>query len=173
MSNKGKVRVVGKDGKVSFQPKELTITTEPGNVPEVTGLNVQPMHDSVIGKEVVTTEEPQSEKTIEGDILHWLNSQKDCFAFKVNTVGIWDERNNCYRKTGLFTLKGTSDILGIWKGKPLAIEVKNKLGQLTTEQHAFINKFRLMGGISFKAEALSVVKRNLEYYDKHGTIIVS
>lgn len=169
MSNKGKERVVDmKTGKVSFQPKEMKITVEPGNIPEVTGLNV--MHDAVVAPAI--PEEKKTEKTIESEILHWLNSQKDCFAFKVNTVGIWDEQAQCYRNTGLFTLKGTSDILGIWKGKPLAIEVKNDHGQLSTEQHAFINKYRLLGGIAMKAESLEVAQRNLNYYDKHGTMII-
>lgn len=113
-----------------------------------------------------------TEKEIETSILHWLNQQQGCFAFKVNTIGVFDEEIGAYRKTSKFVLKGTADIIGIWKTKPLAIEVKNKNGRLSQEQKAFINKYIELGGIAFKVSSLEEVQRNLEYFDKNGRVIL-
>ena len=112
-----------------------------------------------------------SEKSIESDILDWLNQQKHCFAFKINTTGVYDPTQQVFRKLGKFTLKGTSDVLGIWRGKPLAIEVKKPGGKLTLEQKAFIDKYKKQDGVAFKADSLAQVIRNLEYYDRNGVVI--
>jgi penicillin-binding protein-related factor A (putative recombinase) len=53
--------------------------------------------------------------------------------------------------------KGVPDILGIFKGKPLAIEVKDGRGQLSIEQGEFINNFRAQGGIAFVARSVEEV----------------
>lgn len=56
---------------------------------------------------------------------------------------------------------GISDILGIYNGKPLAIEVKSEKGKLTDEQQQFQQEFRENGGIAFVAKSIEDVERNL------------
>lgn len=114
-----------------------------------------------------------SEKDIERDILDWINRHPNGFAFKVNTVGIYDSVNKNYRKLGLFSLTGTADIIGIWNQRPLAIEVKKKGGRINKSQQGFINKWRKCGGLGLIAFDLSEVKHYLEYFDKNGVTIVS
>lgn len=114
-----------------------------------------------------------TEKQIESTILDYLNRHPDSFAFKVNTVGVYDPIKGIHRRPGRFTLKGTADIIGMWKGKFLAIEVKKPGGRPTTEQKAFVKKIISMGGVAFFAFNLEDVKHHLDYFDKNGAVIVS
>ena len=102
------------------------------------------------------------EKDIESLILDYLN-KRGIFAFKVNTVGIFDPVKKVYRSMGKFTLKGTSDILGIMKGgRFLAIEVKSKRGKVSKEQKAFLYRVNKLGGLGFVARSLEEVRNELD-----------
>lgn len=99
-----------------------------------------------------------NEKDTENLILDYLN-KNNIFAFKVNTVGVWDADKKIYRKTGKFTLKGTSDIIGILPGgRMLAIEVKSPKGVVSVSQQAFLKKVNSMGGLGFIARSVADVK---------------
>ena len=52
---------------------------------------------------------------------------------------------------GPFSEKGIADLVGIYQGIPLAIEVKGPKGQLRVEQKAWLKQFRKEGGIAFVA----------------------
>jgi Holliday junction resolvase len=52
---------------------------------------------------------------------------------------------------GLGSAKGVSDIIGIYKGRFLAIEVKTERGQLSDHQEIFLNTINHEGGIGFVA----------------------
>lgn len=90
-----------------------------------------------------------TEKQIESQILRWLNAQPGIFAFKINTVGIYDPTKKIYRKNwNPYLLKGTHDILGVYAGKFFSIEVKSSTGKLTEDQYLFGLKVRQCGGES-------------------------
>lgn len=95
------------------------------------------------------------EQEIQKEILHWLNTQYDIFAWRCNSTGIFDGKG--YRKQGGFNIRGVSDILAILSpsGKLLAIEVKTDTGKLSTEQFAFIAKINKMGGQAAVCRSLS------------------
>lgn len=108
------------------------------------------------------------EKKIETSILDWLNLQPECFAFKINTVGVFDPRKRCFRKnTNPHLHNGTSDIVGTWQGRMLAIEVKREKsvdGPKTypsREQKEFLTRVQNAGGIAFVARSLREVKEHL------------
>jgi penicillin-binding protein-related factor A (putative recombinase) len=63
---------------------------------------------------------------------------------------------------GLGSAKGVSDIIGIFNGRFLAIEVKTKRGKLSEQQQAFIDKVNIEGGIAFVARSVSDVINHLE-----------
>lgn len=66
-----------------------------------------------------------TEKQIESAVLDYLNALLSCFAFKVNTVGIYDKARKVFRTNRNRHLhNGTSDILGVYKGRMFAFEVK-------------------------------------------------
>lgn len=98
---------------------------------------------------------------VRNSICSYLTSKK-CFFFIHDSVGIFDPVRKVYRtNVNPYRIKGVSDILGLWKGKFLAIEVKAPKGYLTPEQKAFIAKVRSEGGIAFVARSIDDVKREL------------
>lgn len=101
------------------------------------------------------------ENAIKNEILAWLRSER-CFAWPNDSVGIWDKTKQIYRrKNSIFFIRGVADILGIWKGKPLAIETKSKIGKLSIEQEIFLKTFMDHGGIAIVARNLADVVRVL------------
>lgn len=57
--------------------------------------------------------------------------------------------------------KGVADIVGIYLGKPLAIEVKTAKGKLSEHQAKWLDSFREAGGIAFVARSVDDVEREL------------
>ena len=57
---------------------------------------------------------------------------------------------------------GVADILGIYKGRPLAIEVKCPNGATRSEQYKFLTEFQNRGGIQFIARSLEEVMERLK-----------
>lgn len=108
-----------------------------------------------------------TEKQIESQILYWLNFQAQTFAFKVNTVGVFDPKRKIFRRNmNPYLIRGTSDILGVHRGRMLAIEVKTpssykRFMKSPTEgdelQAAFLAKVRNNGGLSLVACSLAQV----------------
>ena len=62
--------------------------------------------------------------------------------------------------------KGVSDIIGIFNGKFLAIEVKRPGSKLTEAQAQFLDRVRDEGGIAFKAECVDDVILRLGVKDR-------
>ena len=77
-----------------------------------------------------------NEKTIKQQIRSILSS---CNIFHWNA---W---------AGPFSEKGIADLIGIYEGKPLAIEVKGPRGKVSLEQEEWLKCFREAGGIAFVA----------------------
>lgn len=81
-----------------------------------------------------------SESEIETLILDWLNLQPGCFAFKVETSGWYDSVKQIYRKRrSKYVLRGTSDIIGCYRGRFFAMEVKSEKGRPSPEQDWFLS----------------------------------
>ena len=56
--------------------------------------------------------------------------------------------------------KGISDIIGIYQGRPLAIEIKTERGRLSEHQERFLERWKAAGGIAIVARSPNdVVKR--------------
>jgi penicillin-binding protein-related factor A (putative recombinase) len=90
-----------------------------------------------------------TEKEIENEILMFLNLLPGCKAWKNQSVGIFDPVKGIYRKNrSRWTAKGTSDILGIYKGKMLCLEVKSASGRASPEQKQFIEEMNELGAIA-------------------------
>lgn len=103
------------------------------------------------------------EKAIENGILEYLNTLSDGFFWKNNSVGVYDPVKKIYRKSrNKFAINGVSDILGCWRGKFVAIEVKSKRGRLTDGQQSFLMRIQENGGIAFVARGVNEVKEKLK-----------
>jgi penicillin-binding protein-related factor A (putative recombinase) len=104
----------------------------------------------------------RKEKDIEQEILLWLNYQKGCFAWKNKSMGTFNAKRGVYLKpTHRFSEKGSSDILGIWQGYMLCIEVKSEKGRLMPHQAVFLDRMHELGAIAFVARSLEDVKAHL------------
>lgn len=62
---------------------------------------------------------------------------------------------------GLGATPGITDIIGIYQGMPLAIEVKTEKGKLSEHQISFIQNFKKEGGIAFVARSVDDVEKKL------------
>jgi len=101
------------------------------------------------------------EKQIENEILAWL-TYCGALVWKNQSVGIFDPVKKIYRKShNPYHRNGVADILGIWDGRPLAVEVKTKTGKLTANQVRFLEDFQAAGGIAFVARSIADVVREL------------
>ena len=58
--------------------------------------------------------------------------------------------------------KGVSDILGIYQGRMVAIEVKRPGRKPTPQQQAFLDRVKREGGIAFWADSVEAVMEGLK-----------
>lgn len=98
------------------------------------------------------------ESQIQKAILQYLQI-KGVFCFVNKTTGTFDPVRKSFRANT--THKGVSDILGIYQGRFLAVEVKSKTGRPTPEQTKFIEDVNNEGGIAFIARGIEDIERML------------
>ncbi len=117
----------------------------------------------------------RSETDIQREILDFL---RECgvFAWRNNTVGVYDQRKKCYRKNPM-QMKGAADIIGIIPyitdqgstlGRMLAIEVKSPGGQVSDEQRIFLTRIIDNGGIAFVARSVKQAAEQLLTHFRHN-----
>lgn len=107
----------------------------------------------------------QGEKLIENEILSYL-SFRDIFAFKVKSQGTYDQKEGRFRRPSKHYRRGTADILGIYKGRPLAIEVKSEKGRLSVHQRMFLDSFIKYGGIALVSRSVEQLEKQLGEVDE-------
>lgn len=95
-----------------------------------------------------------TERDIQNVIIEWINTHMHAMAWPNHSVGLFDPVKRVYRTPAKNFRKGVADILGIWQGLPLAIEVKKPKGKATEEQLKFLADFRDRGGMGFIAHSL-------------------
>lgn len=71
------------------------------------------------------------------------------YSWRANSVGIFDANKGVYRTA---PKKGVADVLGCFKGRFIAVEVKIGRDTLSPEQEGFIANIRHVGGIAFVAK---------------------
>ena len=89
-------------------------------------------------------EEFMKEKVITNQILKYLKSAKECFAFKEHG--------------GIYGVSGIPDVICCYKGKFVAFEVKTLQGKLSKLQEIMIKRINNAGGMAFKVTSLQEVK---------------
>ena len=103
-------------------------------------------------------------------IITFLN-YNGCIARRINTHGVYDAKNQTYRKLH-GQAKGTSDIIGMQKGtgKFIAIEIKIGADKVSPEQHGFLNDVSQGGGIAMIAHSFDDFLKRWEYRKARGMI---
>lgn len=103
------------------------------------------------------------EKAIENAILQFLHT-KGVMCWKNQSTGLFDPTKKVFRRShNKFHINGVSDILGIFNGKLLAIEVKTPKtkNNASESQQAFIDRVNSEGGIAFVAHSIECVQQRL------------
>jgi penicillin-binding protein-related factor A (putative recombinase) len=103
------------------------------------------------------------EKEIETSILQYLEFVPSCYAWKNQSSAIFDPTKKVFRKAkSKFLINGVSDILGIFNGQFLAIEVKRPSNKVRPDDQVnFIKHINSMGGKAFFATSIDDVKEGL------------
>lgn len=106
----------------------------------------------------------ESEKQIENAILQFLNYQPGVFAFKINTMGVYDQKIGGYRRLSKWILPGTPDILACVDGRLLAIECKSAKGKQTAHQKIFESRLiSKSNGLYFVVRSIQDAQDALRY----------
>ncbi len=85
------------------------------------------------------------------------------FIFVHDSVGVFDPRRGVFRRNNNpYRIRGVADILGIFRGVPLAVEIKTKTGRLTDHQKDFLEQWREAGGIAIVARCVADLHPELE-----------
>lgn len=96
----------------------------------------------------------QLEKPIENAILNFLEFV-GFFPWKNNTIGVWDAKRKIYRKpNNKFHRQGVPDIMFVYRGRLIAIEVKAPKGTLRPEQRVFLAKLNDEGAYAFVSRSV-------------------
>lgn len=111
------------------------------------------------------------EKDIQKLILDWLQRQKETFVWRQNSGAMYTESKTGRHGFKTASVKGVSDIIGVWQGMPLAIEVKRPGEKLTDNQKEFLDNFARAGGIAICADTLEGVQRVLKMIPKRNNYI--
>jgi hypothetical protein len=100
------------------------------------------------------------EAQVQKEIMDYLSSRSDIYAFRVNAGRVKTDRGHWYEGAPA----GVSDIIGIHipTGRFLAIEVKAGSNQPTKLQTDFMSMVEASGGIAFVAWSVEQVAARLE-----------
>ena len=88
----------------------------------------------------------QTERDITAGIRHLLK-----------TLGVFHWKQH----QGLGSTPGVPDVIGIWQGRMLGIEIKTAVGRVSPAQQAFIDRINREGGVAFVARGVEDVVRGL------------
>lgn len=88
---------------------------------------------------------PQLETKVSHEIMWALNGIEGLRLFR-NDAGRHKLANGSWVISGL--CKGSSDLIGIYKGMFVAIEIKTMRGRISDEQFKFIRLIRHLGGFA-------------------------
>jgi penicillin-binding protein-related factor A (putative recombinase) len=106
------------------------------------------------------------EKHIQTQILNYLAYQPRCYVWRQNAGSMFTNDENGHRhgfKSA--SVKGISDIIGVWKSFAIAIEVKQPKKKPTPIQLAFLENVASAGGIAMVVHSLEELETSLTYAD--------
>jgi penicillin-binding protein-related factor A (putative recombinase) len=109
----------------------------------------------------------KNEIKVQKEILNYLKKM-GVFCWRVNNIGIPDPRcKGGWRKQNGYNMLGMSDIIGIYNGKFLAIEVKapGRIKNVSENQTIFLENVKKYGGISIIVDSCEKVVEELKKYD--------
>lgn len=110
----------------------------------------------------------ESEKQIEKSALLYLDYLRkelndELFFWKQNTVGVFDQTLGAYRRPkSKFIISGVSDIIAIYKGMIICIEIKTSRNKQTANQVLFQKNVEKAGGLYYVIREVHHLQRVFE-----------
>lgn len=102
------------------------------------------------------------EGRVKNAVCSYLAS-RGVFFFVHASVGIFDSRRGVYRTNhSPHHRRGVADLLGIYHGAPLAVELKSAKGRLSPYQKQFLDDWKAAGGIAIVARSIDDVIEGLK-----------
>ncbi len=92
-----------------------------------------------------------TEKQLQDLMIQFLSYQPKTFVWRQNQGAMYTNEGGQRHGFKATSIQGVSDILGIWKGKPIAIEVKRPGKKPTEYQRGFLKQFANAGGLAICA----------------------
>jgi penicillin-binding protein-related factor A (putative recombinase) len=106
------------------------------------------------------------EQMVKTAILKYLSFKREGKFWMNKSTGTYDPVRKIFRKNrSKWEILGVSDILGIYREKFIAIEVKSAKGRASPEQVKFIAEINRLGGVAFIARGVEDVERELKRAD--------
>jgi hypothetical protein len=102
-----------------------------------------------------------TESVIQSNIRITLGLRDDVMLIRIN-VGKFRPLHGPQDRVIQSAPAGTPDLLGVWNGKALAIEVKDAKGRQRPEQVAFQKAWEARGGIYILARSVDDVLRRID-----------
>lgn len=88
----------------------------------------------------------ETANAITANVIRAINMQPRCVAYRINNVGIWDEKKQIHRRAN--TQKGIFDVSAIIKGRSAWFEIKAGYDKPSRDQMIFQQEVRAAGGIA-------------------------
>ena len=88
----------------------------------------------------------ESANAITANVIRCINMQPKCVAYRINNVGIWDEKKQIHRRAN--TQKGIFDISATIKGRAAWFEIKAGYDKPSQDQLIFQQEVIRAGGIA-------------------------
>lgn len=108
-------------------------------------------------QDIKTETPPPLERDIQRAIITYLR-RRGAVVIRVNSGSIQTESGSRFNGAAA----GTSDLIALYQGKFIAIEVKRPGNTPTAKQQAFLERVRQAGGVAFVATSIDDVARELE-----------
>lgn len=88
----------------------------------------------------------ESANAITANVVRVVNMQPKCVAYRINNVGVWDEKRQVHRKAN--TQKGIFDVSATIQGRSAWFEIKAGRDKPSQDQLIFQQEVRSAGGIA-------------------------
>lgn len=88
----------------------------------------------------------ETANAITANVIRAINMQPQCIAYRINNVGIWDEKKQIHRRAN--TQKGIFDVAAIIKGRSAWFEIKAGYDKPSQDQLIFQQEVISAGGIA-------------------------
>ena len=99
----------------------------------------------------------QPETAIRVQVYQYLSMCPEFFGSVIRNSGMWDPVGKFYRAPSRGMHRGVADIIGVWNGQGLAVEIKTKRGVMSEQQKHWHERWMAKGGLSVVIRSLDEI----------------